>query len=187
MDAQSSRLLMRCVVGARPLLVSHARLVDLSCCRLTSRRSQPPLALSVPLSRFTPRVGGGSAFFVRHRKIYELTSVLVDGDMLLAGEADVLGRAAGDTCRTSDFCRLASPTGWPLDFGGGGGSFAGFQSCIFDRDALERWQAINGFDTDIGFLSDDGYLAHRVCRLHCVGVFQTKKGKPVTTMPNQIR
>ena len=33
--------------------------------RLTSRRSQPPLALSVPLSRFTPRVGGGSAFFVR--------------------------------------------------------------------------------------------------------------------------
>ena len=27
--------------------------------------SQPPLALAVPLSRFTPRVGGGSAFFVR--------------------------------------------------------------------------------------------------------------------------
>src|ERR1035437_6057493 len=34
-------------------------------CRLTSRRSQPPLALAVPLSRFTPRVGGGSAFYVR--------------------------------------------------------------------------------------------------------------------------
>src|ERR1017187_6129082 len=34
-------------------------------CRLTSRRSQPPLALSVPLSRFTSQVGGGSAFFVR--------------------------------------------------------------------------------------------------------------------------
>ena len=33
--------------------------------RLTSRRSQPPLALSVPLPRFTSRVGGGSAFFVR--------------------------------------------------------------------------------------------------------------------------
>src|SRR5208282_4140596 len=33
--------------------------------RLTSRRSQPPLALAVPLSRFTPRAGGGSAFFVR--------------------------------------------------------------------------------------------------------------------------
>jgi Carbohydrate binding domain len=32
---------------------------------LTSRRSQPPLALAVPLSRFTSRVGGGSAFFVR--------------------------------------------------------------------------------------------------------------------------
>src|ERR1039458_8992990 len=36
-----------------------------------SRRSQPPLALSVPLSRFTSRVGGGSAFFVRHRSPYE--------------------------------------------------------------------------------------------------------------------
>src|ERR1022692_4326859 len=32
----------------------------------TSRRSQPPLALAVPLSRFTSRVGGGSAFFVGH-------------------------------------------------------------------------------------------------------------------------
>src|ERR1039458_1733143 len=30
-----------------------------------SRRSQPPLALAVPLSRFTSRVGGGSAFYVR--------------------------------------------------------------------------------------------------------------------------
>jgi len=29
-----------------------------------SRRSQPPLALAVPLSRFTSRVGVGSAFFV---------------------------------------------------------------------------------------------------------------------------
>src|SRR5208282_192347 len=33
---------------------------------LTSRRSQPPLTPSVPLSRFTSRVGGGSAFYVRH-------------------------------------------------------------------------------------------------------------------------
>src|ERR1017187_5102714 len=33
--------------------------------RLTSRRSQPPLALAVPLSRFTSPVGGGSAFYVR--------------------------------------------------------------------------------------------------------------------------
>ena len=32
---------------------------------VSSRRSQPPLALAVPLSRFTSRVGGGSAFFVR--------------------------------------------------------------------------------------------------------------------------
>src|ERR1017187_5327247 len=36
-------------------------------CHLTSRRHQPPLALAVPLSRFTSRVGGGSAFYVRCR------------------------------------------------------------------------------------------------------------------------
>ena len=35
---------------------------------LTSRRSQPPLALAVPLSRFTSQVGGGSAFFVRRMR-----------------------------------------------------------------------------------------------------------------------
>src|ERR1035437_6516983 len=39
-------------------------------CRLTSRRSQPPLALAVPLSRFTPRVGGGSAFYVRRHYVF---------------------------------------------------------------------------------------------------------------------
>ena len=33
----------------------------------TQQLTQPPLALSVPLSRFASRVGGGSAFFVRHR------------------------------------------------------------------------------------------------------------------------
>ena len=41
---------------------------------LTSRRSQPPLALSVPLSRLTSRVGGGSAFYVRRLYVYETTS-----------------------------------------------------------------------------------------------------------------
>ena len=33
----------------------------------SQQQTQPPLALAVPLSRFTSRVGGGSAFFVRHR------------------------------------------------------------------------------------------------------------------------
>jgi hypothetical protein len=32
-----------------------------------SRRSQPPLAFAVPLSRLTSRVGGGSAFYVRQQ------------------------------------------------------------------------------------------------------------------------
>jgi len=30
------------------------------------------LALAVPLSRFTPRVGGGSAFFVRRHRAFEI-------------------------------------------------------------------------------------------------------------------
>jgi hypothetical protein len=49
--------------------------------RLTSRRSQPPLALSVPLTRFTSLVGGGSAFFVRRRyTIVRFTVHILDDD-----------------------------------------------------------------------------------------------------------
>jgi hypothetical protein len=43
---------------------------------------RPPLALSVPLSRFTSRVGGGSAFVVRHHldaPVIVLISLLVVG------------------------------------------------------------------------------------------------------------
>jgi hypothetical protein len=29
-----------------------------------NQSTEPPLALAVPLSRFTPQVGGGSAFYV---------------------------------------------------------------------------------------------------------------------------
>src|SRR5208283_4901169 len=48
-----------------------------------SRRSQPPLALSVPLSRFTSRVGGGSAFYVRHRlTVMDILSREQNFDML---------------------------------------------------------------------------------------------------------
>jgi hypothetical protein len=32
---------------------------------LPNKSRQPPLALAVPLSRFTSRVGGGSAFYDR--------------------------------------------------------------------------------------------------------------------------
>jgi hypothetical protein len=40
---------------------------DLNCPVCNSQQcAQPPLARSVPLSRFTSRVGGGSAFYVRH-------------------------------------------------------------------------------------------------------------------------
>ena len=44
--------------------------------RLTSRRSQPPLAVSVPLSRFASRVGGGSAFFVRQHHTPQQTHTM---------------------------------------------------------------------------------------------------------------
>jgi hypothetical protein len=44
---------------------SHASHLCFTICGLTSRRSQRLVAIAVPLSRFTSRVGGGSAFFVR--------------------------------------------------------------------------------------------------------------------------
>src|SRR5450759_570090 len=51
-----------------------------------SRRSPPPLALSVPLSRFTSRVGGGSAFCVRRlhtmRTFIIFLSIAVVGALL---------------------------------------------------------------------------------------------------------
>jgi len=57
-----------------------------------SRRRQPPLALAVPLSRFTPRVGGGSAFYVDMADsptLMKTTLILVSAAvvMLLAGFA----------------------------------------------------------------------------------------------------
>jgi hypothetical protein len=56
-----------------------------SLCGLTSRRSQSPLALSVLLSRFTSRVGGGSAFFVmrRYRTIFLLGPFALLGAVLI--------------------------------------------------------------------------------------------------------
>jgi hypothetical protein len=52
---------------------------------LTSRRSQPPLTLSGPLSRFTSRVGGGSAFFVRPLRTMKTSYYKNIGIVLLAG------------------------------------------------------------------------------------------------------
>jgi len=40
-------------------------------------KSPEPLALAVPLSRFTPRVGGGSAFYVRHHSHYMKTFIII--------------------------------------------------------------------------------------------------------------
>ena len=48
----------------------------------TQQLTQPPLALSVPLSRFTSRVGGGSAFYVRcHWEVMKQTSVKHECDV----------------------------------------------------------------------------------------------------------
>ncbi len=41
----------------------------------SQQETQPPLALSVPLSRFTSRVGGGSAFFVRQLRAYDTLEI----------------------------------------------------------------------------------------------------------------
>jgi hypothetical protein len=48
----------------------------------SQQRAQPPLALAVPLSRFTPRVGGGSAFFVRPRDTFRFELAGLAGDDL---------------------------------------------------------------------------------------------------------
>ncbi len=45
---------------------------DMDCPLCNSQQlTQPPLALAVPLSRFTSQVGGGSAFFVRQHERVE--------------------------------------------------------------------------------------------------------------------
>src|SRR5208282_249811 len=61
--------------GQQPL--STCRTGNLNPPSLTSRRSQPPLALSVPLSRFTSQVGGGSAFFVRPLDTFMKTKIII--------------------------------------------------------------------------------------------------------------
>jgi hypothetical protein len=48
------------------------------------------LALSVPLSRFTSRVGGGSAFFVRHQARADFLAMDLSGDF---GDSEVIGDA----------------------------------------------------------------------------------------------
>ena len=58
------------------------------------------MALSVPLSRFTSRVGGGSAFYVRHHyTLMKYTITLFTLSLLLAG----CGRHLSDT----DISRMA--------------------------------------------------------------------------------
>ena len=50
--------------GAESLLEIPIKHLYGALCK-SQQETQPPLALAVPLSRFTPRAGGGSAFFVR--------------------------------------------------------------------------------------------------------------------------
>src|ERR1035441_2199720 len=73
----------------------------------TQQRAQPPLALAVPLSRFTPRVGGGSAFFVRQlrtpheRRAIRTTTTFGESVRLLVRYAslDCLHGSFGCVCR----------------------------------------------------------------------------------------
>src|ERR1035437_7113830 len=57
--------------------------------RLTSRWSQPPLAVSVPPSRFTSRVGGGSAFYVRPHRAHGMI-LYPEGTEVRIGDAVLL-------------------------------------------------------------------------------------------------
>jgi len=49
------------------------------------------LALAVPLSRFTSRVGGGSAFYVRHQASADCLAMDLSGDF---GDSEAGGDAA---------------------------------------------------------------------------------------------
>ena len=71
-----------------------------------SRRSQPPLARSVPLSRFAPRVGGGSAFYVRRPMRIALFILLFVAVVAFATQAS---RQAG----LSNGIRGYVTYGWP--------------------------------------------------------------------------
>ena len=68
--------------------------------RLTSRRSQPPLALAVPLSRFTSRVGGGSAFYVRHHRNTLMKNLILVIALLLGSHLQsVLAASTNENAR----------------------------------------------------------------------------------------
>jgi hypothetical protein len=73
------------------------------------------LALAVPLSRFTSRVGGGSAFFVRQhgaRITFELVGLAeVFGGSVLLPVGSVQFRQAGIEFYAIGFSRL-TPLGW---------------------------------------------------------------------------
>jgi len=56
------------------------------------------LALAVPLSRFTPRVGGGSAFFVRPISHVPLISKRAAGLVASAGVSIPSIRDTGSDC-----------------------------------------------------------------------------------------
>jgi hypothetical protein len=57
------------VGGGSAFFVRH---VSVSAIRLTSRRSQPPLALSVPLSRFTLESAVAQLFSLGHKRPFWL-------------------------------------------------------------------------------------------------------------------
>jgi hypothetical protein len=85
-------------------------MAKLKCDRgLTSRRSQPPLALSVPLSRFASQVGGGSAFYVR-----PLTHAMRFLPFILMLALFGCGRAESPADRLSRQIQEWVPVGTPL-------------------------------------------------------------------------
>jgi hypothetical protein len=87
------------------------------------------LALAVPLSRFTPRVGGGSAFFVRRIMIPRCFTILAV-TMLMVGCSrwdSKPGDYVRDANAMTDVTRFISTYGW--------------NSCTNEED-LGRWENI---------------------------------------------
>jgi hypothetical protein len=101
---------------------------------------QPPLALSVPLSRFTSQVGGGSAFYVRpHQTFMKFILTLIALTLLLTGcnrdamlSRKIVGTWQADSSMTEEF--------------NGDGSFLfSKRNSNQTNDFSGEWQIKNGF------------------------------------------
>ena len=79
--------------------------------------SQPPLALAVPLSRFTSQVGGGSAFYVRPHYTFMKTSAAIT--LIVSGTVLILVPHIASVIGTAQVAHLIETTQKEVTLNGG--------------------------------------------------------------------